>query len=301
VAEQAIVEYTAVVAQQIAKTYANAPFDELRAWVRIAYQREAMVTQLYKLSQIDARLGHLDQSGAASVVRAALSSIWAHEESHTRFLGGLLGLSDTLSGITGLQGRLEGIITGNAVSGSLLARALIAIGVSLGEAPPFASELRQMNLLELIHFHGELETTACMGYQRILDLTRLLDPKKTEALQGTFGLTFDLDLAKIRCEEAFHEDAFREMARWVASDRTSFDPLPRPECVQILHDLCERSLSVGAVRQTAIPSAAVSKGQDVGDGAWVSDGGLGKLFTDYALKVPVLPADIAISRLRARG
>jgi len=299
VAELAILQYTETVAREIARTYARAPFDELRAWMRIAHQREAMVTKLYELSQIDARLGRVEHGDAAAVVRAAVSSIWAHEESHTRFLGRVRSLSESLPGIAELQGRLEGLVTGSAVSGGLLARGLIAIGASLGEVPDFARSLREMNLLELMHFHGELETTAALGYERMLELTRLLDPQTKERTQDTFGLTFDLDVAKIRCEEGFHKDAFREMARWIAPDGASFGLLPRPECARILHDLCERNLSIEAVRQAVSPSAVVAKGDGSGEVVWVSDGGLGELFAAYALKVPVLSADDATARLRA--
>jgi hypothetical protein len=122
VLDQTIVRYTETVAHEIAQTYAGEPFDELRVWVRIAHQREAMVTQLYDLSQIDARIGRVDDGGTAAVVRSAVASIWAHEESHTRFLGSLRSISDSLSGIAALQGRLEGVITRGVVSGSLLAR-----------------------------------------------------------------------------------------------------------------------------------------------------------------------------------
>jgi hypothetical protein len=297
VAEQAIVRYTEKVAAQIAQTYAGAPFDELRAWVVIAHQREAMVTKLYDMSQIEERLGSGTADGVGAVVRDVVASIWAHEESHTRFLGSLRSLTDSFADMTALQGCLEGEITRSAVSGGLLARALIAVGGSLGRVPDFAMDLRRMTLRQLVGFHGELETTARMGYQRILDLARMLDPETRESAHDALGLTFDLDIAKIRCEENFHQDAFHEMVRWVAADGESFIERPRRECAQILHDLCERNLSIGAVRQTLDPSAVIPKG-DESPGDWVSDGGLGKVFAGAALTVPVLAAGAVASRLR---
>ncbi len=294
-----VVQYAQTVAREIARTYARAPFDELRAWIRIAHQREAMVTQLYELSQIDTRLGRVEHGDAGSVVRAAVSSIWAHEASHTRFLGGLRSLSESQSGMAELQGRLEGLVTSSAVSGGILARGLIAIGAALGQVPDFARSLREMSLLELLQFHGELETTAALGYERMLELTRLADPETRERTQDTFGLTFDLDVAKIRCEERFHEDAFHEMARWIALDGASFASLPRSECARILHDICERDLSIAAARRTVSPSAVVAKGEGADEAVWVSDGGLGKLFAAYELEVPVLSERDATTRLRS--
>jgi hypothetical protein len=290
-AEQAIVAYTESVASEIARTYAGAPFDELRVWVRIAHQREAMVTQLYEVSEIEGRLGALNDGGAGSVARDVISSIWAHEESHTRFLGTLRSLSDSLSGIVELQGRLEGRITRSAAAGGVLARMLIAIGASLKSVPDFASELRCMNLGELVQFHGELETTALMGYRRILELQRALGADEGAAHE--FGYTFPYDVARILCEERFHEDTFHAMARWVAPDGMSFAAIPGIECAKILHDLCERNLCVRTVQQTLAPSTAISKGGEEPT-PWVSDGGLGQLFSRYDLPVPLVTADDAL-------
>ena len=296
-AELGIIRYAETVASELGRTYARAPFDELRAWLRIAHLREAMVTELYDRSQLDARLARLDRRGAAPVVRTAVSSIWAHEESHTRFLGALRSLSDSLAGVSALQGRLEGLVTRGAVSGGLLARALIAVGVSLDRVPEFASELQHLNLRDLLQFYGELEATACMGYQRILDLTRQLEAAADDRVEGALGLTFDLDVAKIRCEENFHRDAFGEIGRWVADDGVSFLSLAHSECAHRLHDLCERNLSIEAVRRTVMPSGAIPKGADPSEG-WASDGGLGALFAQYDLPVPVLARDTVVSRLK---
>jgi hypothetical protein len=294
-AEQAIVAYTESVASEIARTHAGAPFDELRIWVRIAHQREAMVTQLYELSQIDDRIGAVDDGGAASVVRMVIASIWAHEESHTRFLGSLRSLSDSLAGIAEFQGRLEGRIARSAASGGLLARMLIAVGASIRSVPGFANDLKGMNLRELMQFHGELETTARMGYRRILELEQALGPDRGATRE--FGYTFPYDVAKILCEEQFHEETFRAMLKWVAADGASFESRSARECTQILHDLCERNLSLGAVRHTVAPSEAIPKGEGAA-GFWVSAGGLGKLFSSHDLPVPVLTDQDALSQLR---
>jgi hypothetical protein len=289
VTNQAIVQYTEEVARQIAHTYEGAPFDELRVWVKIAHQREAMVTQLYGMSQIDARLGQLSEGTAGSVVRAVIASIWAHEESHTRFLGALRSLSESFSGLTELQGKLEGWVTRSAVSGGALARMLIAVGASLDRVPDFAGQLKLMNLRQLVEFDQELETTARMGYARILELVRAL--AGNEEVEDALGFTFEFDLTKILCEENFHEAVFREMAQWVSADGSTFLPLPREQCAKTLHNLCEQNLSVRTVRRI---TPAMPKGFQLVDDGWVSDGGLGRLFADFDLSVPIVTVGLTI-------
>jgi hypothetical protein len=281
--EQRIVAYTEQVAVELAHRCAGKPFDELRVWVRIAHQREAMVTKLYDLAHIDGRLGEVDAGAAAAVVRAAVKSIGAHETSHTNFLGKLREDSESLARLAELQGKLEGWVTRSAVSGGVLGRMLIAIGASLNQVPDFARELRQMDLRKLVEFCGELETTARLGYLRMLELQRAL--AGDEDVQDVFGFAFDFDVAKILCEENFHEAAFHEIRHWVAADGASFQPIPREECARSLHRLAEQHLSVEAARRT---TPAIPKGV-YRDEDWVSDGGLGELFARYELPVHVAP------------
>lgn len=51
-----IVEYTEQVAAQITAECAGDHACELRVWISVAQQREAMVSELYKLSHIEPRL-----------------------------------------------------------------------------------------------------------------------------------------------------------------------------------------------------------------------------------------------------
>jgi hypothetical protein len=284
--EHAIVDYTETIARQIAVEHADAPLEELRLWVRLAHQREAMVTELYDLSQIDGRLEKAPPTETGEVIRAAIASIWSHETAHAKFLESVRGINEDLVGLAELQGRLEGRVTRGAVSdGGTLARFLIAVGVSLKRAPAFAAELRRMDLRQLMAFYAELETTAKMGYERILVLRRTLGDGPGSL---DFGVTFLWDVARILQEERFHEDAFRAIARWVAADGDRFLPLPARECVETLHDLCARNLSTPTVARAVDPGLAIPKGHPLdGDATWVSDGGLGELFSRFGLATPV--------------
>jgi len=286
VPEHVIVDYTETIARQIAADHAEAPLDELRLWVRLAHQREAMVTELYDLSQIDRRLETGPRTETGEVIRAAIASIWAHETAHAQFLSSVRGITEGLVELVELQGKLEGRVTRSAVSDQgKLARFLIAVGASLKRVPAFAAELRRMDLRQLMAFYAELETTAKMGYQRILELGRTLGDAA-----GTldFGVTFQWDVARILQEERFHEDAFQTIGRWVEADGERFTSLPAQECVETFHDLCARNLGTRTIAQTVDPSLAISKGHALdGDVTWGSDGGLAQLFSRFGLPVPV--------------
>lgn len=290
-----IIAYTEQVAGEIASRHADDPVAELALWLKLAHQREAMVTQLYELSELDRRLIAERSSAVRGLVRSVVLSIWAHESSHTRQLATLRGAHSASAALAELQGSLEGWVTRQATQGSSLARLLIAVGASLGQAPDFARELRELSLLELMAFHAELETTARMGYQRILQLLSRLDaqgkePALTPGGAADYGLTFRYDMARILCEENFHEAAFQEMMSWL-QDEGSRRALSAPECARALHDLCAEHLSVGSVRGVAAAELPGLESHVPGDALgreWVSDGGLRAVFESAGLPVPLL-------------
>ncbi|MEY2935921.1 MAG: hypothetical protein RL033_6670 [Pseudomonadota bacterium] len=306
--ESSIVAYTEQVAGEIASRHADDPVAELELWLKLAHQREAMVTQLYELSELDRRLTAEQASGVCRLVRSVVLSIWAHESSHTRHLATLRSAHSASAALAELQGSLEGWVTRQATQGSGLARMLIAIGVSLGQAPDFARELRELSLVELLQFHAELETTARMGYQRILQIAARIDDELsgstpvngasngasnvagTAAGTADYGITFRYDMARILCEENFHEAAFLEMMRWL-EDEGKLSELSVPACTQALHRLCAEHLAVGAVRGVAAAESPGLESFVPGDpqgNEWVSDGGLGAVFRSAGLAVPVL-------------
>ncbi len=294
-----IIAYTEQVAGEIASRHADDPVAELEIWLKLAHQREAMVTQLYELSELDRRLTGEHACAVRGLIRSVVLSIWAHESSHTRQLATLRGSSKAGAALAELQGSMEGWVTRQATQGSSLARLLIAIGASLGQAPDFARELRQLSLLELMAFHAELETTARMGYQRILQLLSNLDGARLDGARldgcppdvvAEYGLTFRYDMARILCEENFHEAAFQEMMRWL-QDEGRASALSAPACAQALHQLCAQHLSVGALRGVTaaeLPGLEAHLPADTLGHEWVSDGGLGSVFQSAGLPVPLL-------------
>jgi hypothetical protein len=285
VREGSIIEYTEQVAGEIASRHAEDPVAELELWLRLAHQREAMVTQLYEMAGFEARLSGED--AIHRLIGSVVRGIWAHERSHTEFLSALRESGEAFRALAALQGLVEGWVVKRAMHGAAGGRLLIAVGASLGQVPGFARELGQMSLLELLGFSAELETTARLGYQRILQIAARLGER--EATAGDYGFTFQYDVARIEREETFHEEVFFEMQRWLRADGSARDALTRASCLDVLHRLCAENLSAGAVRRAAAEaSAPVEVRIPADDAVWVSAGGLGALFGAAGLSVPVV-------------
>lgn len=287
VREGSIIEYTEQVAGEIASRHGDDPVAELELWLRLAHQREAMVTQLYEMAGFEARLS--GESAIHRLIGSVVRGIWAHERSHTEFLSALRETRDAWRALAELQGLVEGWIVKRAMHGAAGGRLLIAVGASLGKVPDFARDLRQMSLLELLGFSAELETTARLGYQRILQIAARLGGR--DATAGSHGFTFQYDVARIEREETFHEGVFVEMQDWLRADGAAHDAPSSESCLAALHQLCAQNLSAGAVRRAAAEEhAAIEAFIPADDDVWVSDGGLGGLFTTAGLPVPLVQA-----------
>jgi len=283
VPEGSIIEYTELVAGEIASRHAQDPVAELELWLRLAHQREAMVTQLYEMAGFEARLS--GESAIHRLIGSVVRGIWAHERSHTEFLSALRESRDTWRAFAELQGLVEGWVVKRAMHGAAGGRLLIAVGASLGKVPEFARDLRQMSLLELLGFSAELETTARLGYQRILQIAGSLGG--SDATAGSYGFTFLYDVARIEREETFHEGVFFEMQNWLRGDGTEREALSRESCLAVLHRLCVETLSAGAVRRAAAENTGFEVSLPVDDAVWASDGGLGAVFATAGLPVPL--------------
>jgi len=283
--EGSIIEYTEEVAGEIAYQHADDPVGELTLWLRLAHQREAMVTQLYELAGFEARLAAEPPGSVGGVIASVVRGIWAHERSHTEFLASIRDGGDSWRALAELQGLVEGWVVKRALHGSAGGRLLIAVGASIGKVPAFARDLNQMSLLELLSFSAELETTARMGYQRILQIASRLTDRKAAA--EAFGFTFQYDVARIEREETFHEQSFFEMKRWLGEGGAVSAAPSAESCVAALHRLCAQNLSAGAVRRAAgtLPGLEVHLPAD--ERVWVSDGGLGAVFSAAGLPVPL--------------
>ena len=279
--ENSIIAYTEQIAGEIANRYVAAPLAELQLWLRLAHQREAMVSQLYELSEFDTHLAEATDPEIRQLIHSVVHGIWAHEASHTTYLSTVREGAGTRAALAQLQGEVEGWVTQRATRGDTLARLLIAVGAALGKVPGFARELQRMSLLELLQFNAELEATARMGYERILQIAAQVEPARL----NDFGYSLPYDIASILAQETFHHGVFVEMQGWL---RGAGSGLNQQHCTQALHRLCGQTLGTGVVRALATEMRPGFEASFPPSGAeWVSDGGLGGVFRAAGLSVPI--------------
>ena len=284
----AITLYTERVAAELSTRCAGAASRELRAWVRIAQVREAMVTRVYGLDAIDLRLSSQGCPEVADVARKAIRNIWVHEETHTRYLRALQQASELEDIVLSeIFGRLQGGVTEAAARGGLLARLAIAAGVLFRQVPEFARELSAMNVREFCVFCTELELTAGAGYDRILALAAQLE---REGSEEPFAYTLQFDLRKIRADEAFHAEVFRSIERWLRPDGDGFRSLDAHDCVREIHGLVDSVLgrprdkrTRGGTESRSLPSGDTPVLYTDGELYWLSDGGMSTLFREFGL------------------
>ena len=92
-------EFASAAARTLAAEFAGDPAAELFAWLRIAQQREGMVSEAYAPSLVDRHLHQLlatrrQDDDAMKVLRAALGSVWAQETSHDQYLASIIRVVD---------------------------------------------------------------------------------------------------------------------------------------------------------------------------------------------------------------
>jgi hypothetical protein len=263
-------------AQAYAERFAGDPMGELQAWLHIAARREAMVSQVYGISERSYRLPE-PRLPPGAVAWEALTLIWQHEAVHTRFIqvrleDGTLRVPGVAPALMTWLGQTEGRFLGALTSRPGLRRAFSYFAVRLGalltpdKVPEFTRDLAQLETREFFLLCGALETTARQSYARMEELTKTLSD--AAARGGRINLQFDnliTELHRIMLDETFHEQAFREMSGWLLG--SNFDPaLTDRACAERLAQLLPRSEQRG--------------GDDEGIHYVMTDGGLGPLFKD---------------------
>lgn len=140
-------------------------------------------------------------------------------------------------------------------------------------------------------FSAELEETAAGGYQRMLELSDQVDGVDASL---RFGVALQYEVSRILAEERFHRAVFETIPGWLTKSRDSFVPREARRCVEELRDLGSAHLAWPNVH--GLPEAVAGMGAldstrlITTEAPWVSEGGLGALFLEYGLDVPVLDA-----------
>jgi len=280
-----ILAFTEKVAAELAAECRDRPDHELQVWISVALQREAMVTKLYNVDVIARRLGETPAGTVSDVFRKAIGNLWIHEETHTRYLHALkrsAAVSGSLVEI--VRGRLEGQITDSATRGGLLGRLGIALGIATGMAPDFLKELGAMSLRDFCFFCAELEQTAYLGYERVV---QLIKASRDAGQIDDYALSIREDILRILSEERYHAAVFETITGWLEADGNTMRALSPQDCVRELYRLCDNLLAAGSVRTRGAGIDGASAGFPHDGNGWVSDGGMGPLFLEYRFPVRV--------------
>jgi hypothetical protein len=220
------IEIAADAAKELEEEYADKPEMEFIAWLFIALQRESMVSVAYDDSFVEGQLVEWQKEYGLSqkvidAVRRALRGVWSQEKAHQSYFNAMLSgidppekLVDRISNkVSAIRGRVEGRVLGGVMSKKLSQRAYalvaIALGNSIDEVPEYVLSLRETNFFQYCHVNADLEQTAVMGYQRMVEL-------------GTSIPDFDLisdsailvDLKRTGKDEKYHERLFRTLGNW---------------------------------------------------------------------------------------
>lgn len=219
------------VAAQVAIDYTGNPLGELTVWLQMALRREASVSQVYDVGNLERRLAlvrcpreHID------LLHRVFSNIWAQEKAHAAYLESMLsgvvrraGLLPWLTSrvdavLGGLEGQLLSARTSPGLSQRLKSAVMLACGNLVQDVPEFVGDLEALSFRDFCLLNAELEITAIHGYQRMLVLLEALDGHPL-ALDTTFAT----DLEHFVRDEQFHNQTFLAMDSWFSPARPALE------------------------------------------------------------------------------
>lgn len=298
--EGSILAHTRALAEELAHEFRDNPAAELEMWATTAQQREAMVVELYDSAAIEQRLPKRSgEPDVLIVVRKAIGGIWAQERTHTTLVDALRKQEGSrLTAARSMRGSIEGRVAHRATANGwtgVVAASIIGLVRGVGLAPDFTKAFRSLNPRQFFRFSHELETTAKEGYGRILQLLATLGQAEVDGHFSTsdalkFGVTGSYEFAKTLAEECFHASVFQQLEAWLEPDGMAFVDIPAQDAVLRLRALAFEHLSLGSLHlDPAIMNRPWTK--SVQDVRLVSDGGLGDLFQEFGLSLPVV-ADV---------
>src|SRR5882762_10437579 len=109
------IEIAAEAARELEEEYAGKPEMEFIAWLHIALQREAMVSEAYGDSYVEGQLAEwaaefdIDES-VIKVIRLALAAVWTQESAHQSYFRAMLeGINPSQPLVDGIGNKLKEI------------------------------------------------------------------------------------------------------------------------------------------------------------------------------------------------
>lgn len=277
-----ILSETRKLAEAYAAKFEGDPEGELRAWLHIAARREAMVSDVYGEADRSYRLPE-PRVSAGDVAWEALTLIWQQEAIHTKFIevklqdgvlkGGALS-PDLMIWLGTMEGKLLTSLTGRPGLRQILLKLAVRLTARFApsQTPAFTLSLAEMDVREFFLLCAALETTARQSYARMEVLAEALAGQLAQDARRSLQLeSLSRELRLKALDEAFHEEAFYEMAGWVVGSQ--LDPsLTERSCAERLYKLLPRGAK--AVGTPESPHV-------------ITDGGLGKLFQRLGLSIVI--------------
>jgi len=220
------IQLAADAAAGLAKEYDGQPEMEFLAWLRIALEREAMVSAAYSSTFVDGQLARWQHDlgvprDIVSAVRTAIESVWAQETAHQQLFKAVLFSvyrERTLLGrLRNELKRAMGYIDGSILAGLTspnpvirhFARIVTQVGRYLADVPEYVQRLRDTRFPQFCLINADLESTAVSGYERMLELATSL----RDANQIAYT-TLIQDITRTSHDERYHEALFRSLADW---------------------------------------------------------------------------------------
>jgi len=281
-----ILAETAALAAELRQKFIGDPAGELRAWLKIAERREALVYRVYGKKQRKKRLPK-PESGGERAAWDTLTAIWRQEAKHTEsiranLVSGLMSSGSLAPALKKLIGQFEGQLLCSLTPsrpdlGQALAQLIVKAGTALAPkaVPKFAGELDSMDLREFFGLAETLEQTARQAYKYMYGL---LSSFRTKLEKPSVDLhEFQRELYLTYLEEDFHQRAFSRMTTWMDTKGQFQHGLIEGECVQQIIDLLP------------LPSEPIRGAEPRGNAIYVlTDGGMGELAKRHGIELIVV-------------
>jgi hypothetical protein len=217
------IEFAREAANDLRTRFRDDPESELMSWALIARRREALVAVAYDRNHLSSHFDRLAQVGVPDetliLLRGALGNVWAQEEAHQAYMEAFLKAVAPPKTfferfnvfIQGLMGKVEGNVIGGLMSPSALrqgrARLAITLGNLVSDVPEFVGSLESRSFSNFCDVNAQLEETAVLGYERMLELVLLLENHLSSQT------AVPADFSRIRIDETYHNLVFRNLSR----------------------------------------------------------------------------------------
>jgi hypothetical protein len=217
------IDFARKTADELSTRFSDDPESELMSWALIARRREALVAVAYDQNHLRSHFDRLAQVGVSDetliFLRGALGNVWAQEEAHQAYMEAFLKAVAPPKTffekfnvfVQGIMGKVEGNVIGGMISPSKLRQARAHLAITVGnfvsDVPEFVQSLENTSFSNFCAVNAQLEETAILGYERMLDLVLMLENHLSSqtAVPADFG--------RIQIDETYHNLVFGNLSR----------------------------------------------------------------------------------------